>query len=128
MAVIPWKKSLYQSTSTKLFTWCNRKQSKKSTYSSSFKPNQHSLDTETATQWASDVLWTSNGRLFEVWTSYGRPLDVRCLLGRNYEFIDANNENVDLHLKQKNKNKNKASKAKTRSVGIYRFDDTGRVI
>ena len=28
-------------------------------------------------QWASDVLWTSNGRLYEVWTSYRHPLDVQ---------------------------------------------------
>ena len=31
----------------------------------------------TASQWALDVLWTSNGRLYEVWTSYRRPLHVQ---------------------------------------------------
>ena len=28
-------------------------------------------------QWASDVLWTSIGRLYEVRTSFRRPLDIQ---------------------------------------------------
>ena len=41
------------------------------TFNISFTVNTH------VSQWVSDVIWTSNRRLYEIQTSYRRPLDVQ---------------------------------------------------
>ena len=38
-------------------------------------------------QWASDLLWTSNGRSYKVWTSYRRPLDVQRTSDAHWELL-----------------------------------------
>ena len=41
------------------------------------KKNFEFWDQICPTQWAWNILWTSNGRLYEIWTLYRRSLDVQ---------------------------------------------------